>query len=128
MSKERRKVCTLKIQKPSFLELSLISDIFGLVIAYEDDKLRIASKSEEQKKVMSAATSVSLIRRLVQFSVTRIRQNQLRLLSSSPASSALRQQPNSESPSPSQPAVAAVHMSDNCVRVLFFVFSLPCYT
>lgn len=70
---------------------------------------------------MTAATSVSLIRRLVQFSVNRIRQNQLRLLSSSPASSAVLQNPNSESPSPSQPVVPAVQMTDNCVRVRFFV-------
>lgn len=123
MSIEQKK--GLKIQKSIiFLELSLHNSyVFGSLIPYEDEKLRIASKSEEQNKVMTAAASVSLIRRFVQFSVTRIRQNQLRLLSSSPASSALLQTPTSESPAPSQPLVA-VHMTDNCVRVLFQFFFL----
>ncbi|KAI5664752.1 hypothetical protein M9H77_24075 [Catharanthus roseus] len=65
----------------------------------------------------TASTSTSLIRRFAQFTAARIRQNQLRLLSSSQVSSALRQPSTSDSPSPSESqSLVAVHMSDNCVR------------
>ncbi|XP_027069552.1 iron-sulfur assembly protein IscA-like 2, mitochondrial [Coffea eugenioides] len=59
-----------------------------------------------------------MIRRLVPFFAARIRENHLRLLGSSSASSSvLHEQPPPPQPSHSQSqSIVAVHMTDNCVR------------
>ncbi|XP_027069914.1 iron-sulfur assembly protein IscA-like 2, mitochondrial isoform X1 [Coffea arabica] len=59
----------------------------------------------------------SMIRRLVPFFSTRIRENHLRLLSSTLASSsALHEQPPLQSSHSQSQSIVAVHMTDNCVQ------------